>query len=377
MSAQTANRFVFYFACAGAFVALTLGLSHIAGAKLPCGAVGEAMSGCDIVAESPVSRINGIPIAFFGLGVYLMVAVGALVRERRGVPQTWNLALWMWLLLAAGTLFSAVLLSYAWIGLNAVCLWCTASGILMLLALLAQTVSVEAPMAPTRPLPNWAFTVPLALSLLAAGVYGATLIRQAQEITRATEYHLPAGAVLEREGNQYLGSANAPVRLVVFADLQCPACRRASMMRVVEEVEGRLQSKVKLVYRHFIPQKGNTVSMEAALLAEWAGTQGKFWDFIKTFLREGNPDRTSLMKAVRSVGLDARQAEKLLQDKQLQKTYLQRIQQDTNDAQKLEVTFTPTWFVRYPDGKVDRAFGGNAMLLLADEVITRHSPKRR
>lgn len=377
MSAQVANRLVLLLTSAGVFVALVLGIAHMVGAQLPCGASQGMLSGCDRVAQSPVSELGGIPIAFFGLGAYLLVAMGALAREWRGLLQTQKLGIWMWLVLAAGTLISAGLLSYAWIGLSAVCTWCTASGILMLLALLAQTVAVEGRDVPTKRLPGWALALPLAVALLAGGVYGGILMRRAEEMIRAREYHLPPGAVLVREGNHYLGAANAPVLLVVFADLQCPACRRASMMKVIEDVEGRLHGKVRLVYRHFIPQKTNPASIEAALLAEWAGSQGKFWDFVKTFLREGSANREGMLKVVRSIGLDERKAKSLLEDKKLQKPYAERLQTDLADAQKLEVTFTPAWFVRYPDGKVDRAFGGNATSLLRDEVMAKHFPKRR
>lgn len=376
MSTQTANRLVFLLACAGAFVALVLGLAHIAGAKLPCGMGSEALSGCDIVAESPVSKIVGIPIAFFGLEAYLMIALAALVREWRGLPQTQRIGVWMWLVLAAGTLISAGLLSYAWIGLSAVCTWCTASGVLMLLALVVQTVALEGREQPTKRLPGWAFALPLTVALLAGGVYGAILIRRAEEMTRAREYHLPPGAVLEREQSHTLGDADAAVLLVVFSDLQCPVCRRASMQQVIEDVERRHRRRVRLVYRHFIPQKNNTASLEAALLAEWAGSQGKFWDFIKTYLREGSPHREGMLRVIRSIGLDVQKAQKILENKQLQKPYIERIQKDVADARTLEVTFTPTWFVRYPDGKVDRAFGGMATSLLKEEVIAKHSRKR-
>jgi predicted DsbA family dithiol-disulfide isomerase len=119
-----------------------------------------------------------------------------------------------------------------------------------------------------------------------------------------------------------------------------------------------------------------TGTLEAALLAEWAGSQGKFWDFIKTYLREGSPTREGVFQVIRSIGLDERKARKLLENKQLQKPYAERIHKDVADAQTLEVTFTPTWFVRYPDGKVDRAFGGTATSLLKEEVIAKHSRKR-
>lgn len=377
MSAQVANRLVLLLASAGVFVALVLGIAHVVGAQLPCGASQGMPSGCDRVAQSPVSELAGVPIAFFGLGAYLLVSAGALWREWRGMAHTGRVGVGIWLLLAAGTLVSAGLLSYAWIGLNAVCTWCTASGVIMLLALVAQTAALEGKEGIVRPTPLSVLVLLPVAALAAGGVYGFTLKQKAEAVTRAHEYHLPEGALLVREGNHYLGDANAPVLLVVFADLQCPACRRASMMKVIEDVEGRLHGKVRLVYRHFIPQKTNPASMEAALLAEWAGSQGKFWDFVKTFLREGSANREGMLKVVRSIGLDDRKAKRLLEDKKLQKPYAERLQTDLADAQKLEVTFTPAWFVRYPDGKVDRAFGGNATSLLRDEVMAKHSPKRR
>lgn len=377
MSAQVANRLVVLLASAGVFVALVLGIAHLVGAQLPCGASQGMLSGCDRVAQSPVSELVGVPIAFFGLGAYLLVSAGALWREWRGVAQTGRVGVGIWLLLAAGTLVSAGLLSYAWIGLNAVCTWCTASGVIMLLALVAQTAALEGKEGMVRPVPVSVLALLPVVALAAGAVYGFTLKQKAEAVTRAQEYRLPKGAVLAREGNPYLGAADAPVQLVVFADLQCPSCRRVAMMRVLQEVEGgALRGKVRLVYRHFVREDPHTVAYQAAILAEWARIEGKFWQFVKGFLREGTPNQQSMLQVVRHIGLDPERARHLLQNPRAQQPFLQRLQQDRADAQTLGVTFTPTWFVRYPDGKVDRASGSSVWQLLREEAIAQHARGR-
>lgn len=373
MKARVANRIVYLLACAGSFVALVLGMAHLAGAKLPCGVEQGIPSGCDVVAQSPVSSLFGIPIAFFGLALYLVVAVGSLLRERLVGAFADTLGLALFGLLAAGTLISAGLLAYAWIALNAVCLWCTASGLLMALPLFVQSIALQETQQPARSAPAWLMAIPLIVALGAGAGYGVSLTRQAEAAIRAQEYHLTPGAVLEREVNHVLGSPDAPVTMVVFADLECPACRRKSMLSVMEQVEGDLKDKVRLVYRHYVKANSQALSFQAAVLAEWCGKQGKFWQFVKAFLQKGTPSQTALLEAVRAAGLDARAAERLLKNPDAQKPYVKKLETDRADAEQLEVTMTPVWYVRYPNGKVDRAFGQGVFRLLSDAAIRAHS----
>jgi protein-disulfide isomerase len=76
-----------------------------------------------------------------------------------------------------------------------------------------------------------------------------------------------------------LGNANAPVRVVEFADLQCPFCRDFA----VNDLPGVVQKyvrpgKVKMDFRSlaFIGPD----SERAARVAEAAGQQNKLWNFV-------------------------------------------------------------------------------------------------
>ena len=71
------------------------------------------------------------------------------------------------------------------------------------------------------------------------------------------------------------GAGNPKVTIVEYSDLECPAC--AAYEPVVEKVLADNQDTVQLVYRHF-PLSQHRSSQLAALYAEAAGKQGKFWE---------------------------------------------------------------------------------------------------
>lgn len=82
----------------------------------------------------------------------------------------------------------------------------------------------------------------------------------------------PAGAVPPN----LLGSPTASVTLEEFADYQCPTC--ATMHPVIKEVISAYGSKIKFVYRSFPLVQIHDKAYDAAVAAEAAGMQGKFWD---------------------------------------------------------------------------------------------------
>lgn len=75
----------------------------------------------------------------------------------------------------------------------------------------------------------------------------------------------------------YLGAPNAAVTLEEFADFQCPTC--ASIHPRVQELRAAYGDRLRIIFREFplkIPQHDK--AYEAAVAAEAAGMQGKFWD---------------------------------------------------------------------------------------------------
>jgi protein-disulfide isomerase len=77
----------------------------------------------------------------------------------------------------------------------------------------------------------------------------------------------------------YLGKADAPVRLVEFADLQCPYCREYSLQVLPQLVQDYVRSgKVRMEFRNlsFLGDDSVTAGRAASAAAE----QAKLWNFV-------------------------------------------------------------------------------------------------
>lgn len=64
--------------------------------------------------------------------------------------------------------------------------------------------------------------------------------------------------------------------LMVYADFQCPAC--AAEHLVMSQAWSRIADRVQLVFRHYPLTTTHRHAWTAALYAEAAGQQGKFWE---------------------------------------------------------------------------------------------------
>ena len=123
-----------------------------------------------------------------------------------------------------------------------------------------------------------------------------------------------------------VGSPTAPVIVVEFADLQCPACKAAQP--IVKQVLEKYGQDVYFVWRHY-PLSSHKNSKIAANSTEAAAGQGKFFEFadeiFETYASE--------------IGLDL---EKFKADLN---TGNQSIESDFALGNKFSVTSTPTFFI--------------------------------
>lgn len=71
------------------------------------------------------------------------------------------------------------------------------------------------------------------------------------------------------------GPRNAPVTLVIYGDFQCPSC--ALVSQAIDELQKQYEGKMRVVFHEF-PLEMHKHAMEAALAAEAAAVQGKFWE---------------------------------------------------------------------------------------------------
>jgi protein-disulfide isomerase len=85
--------------------------------------------------------------------------------------------------------------------------------------------------------------------------------------------NVPAGAIPPN----LAGSPTASVTVEEFADFQCPTC--ASTHPIMNEIKSLYGTRIKFIFRHFpLAIPAHDKSYEAAVAAESAGLQGKFWD---------------------------------------------------------------------------------------------------
>lgn len=87
--------------------------------------------------------------------------------------------------------------------------------------------------------------------------------------------YLAAPLKVNTDGAHQKGNKNAPITIVEFADFECPACRVA--YQGISELVKNHGQKVQLYFMHF-PLSSHPNAERAAIAAEAAGLQGKFWE---------------------------------------------------------------------------------------------------
>ncbi len=140
-----------------------------------------------------------------------------------------------------------------------------------------------------------------------------------------------------------LGSSTAPVTIVEFADFQCSFCRKfwADTLPKLKEsyVE---QGQVRVVYRHFAIL--GKFSEQAAMAADCAGEQGKFWEYHdRLFANQGALafTQSKLEQYGRELGLKAGNFKRCLANEK----YRKKVEGETAVAFSLGGRGTPSFFV--------------------------------
>lgn len=321
-------------AFAGLFAAGVLAAGHLLDIPVPCG----RSRGCLAVALHPSSKVSGIPIAFLGVAVYLVIIflLGRFGRARWARLLCVTLA-------GSGTVASVALLAYSRRVIGATCVWCVASGVAMALVFVLSILLLKRAQSllPYRPTIVWSLAF---LTAAAIGVQAGLMQRAASRPPIPAERL--AGIAVEQfnDSAKSLGPSNAPVTIIMFADLWCPACRAAHKSLI--KYQRTNPAGVRLVFRH-LPLweiRGHQSSRAAAALSEIAGEQGQFWSFVEAVYAQHNQlDRAGYLELIRSLGLKASEAEARLSDPQ--DRAVTRVLDDEHLAERLGTTATPTFIL--------------------------------
>lgn len=137
------------------------------------------------------------------------------------------------------------------------------------------------------------------------------------------------------------GSDTAPVTVVVFADFTCPHCRAEApeLRKAVDQFRGR----AKLVYKYFpLTGQGHERGRPAAIAAEAAHEQGKFWEMHDQIF--ANPDGMSdedFATYAERIGIDVGKFKASYASRKGEA----RIDVDRKQGEELEIRGTPAVFV--------------------------------
>ena len=159
---------------------------------------------------------------------------------------------------------------------------------------------------------------------------------------------IPEDKSVSREGDaeskHVRGNANAQVTLEEFGDFQCPPC--GSISDFLDELVKEYDPHLRIVFRN-LPLEMHQHAREAALAAEAAGLQGRFWEMHDVLYREqatwskaDNP-RELFDSYAGMIGLNVDQFKKEMEGEKARA----RVDSDQERANSLGVQMTPTVFI--------------------------------
>lgn len=189
------------------------------------------------------------------------------------------------------------------------------------------------------------FIIIAAVAITAVGA-GAALYRIKHERIAAANVNVgdPAGAKPGAQPARVRGSAKATVTVEEYADFQCPPC--GGLSGVVKELEKKYGEQLRIVFRHY-PLKMHANAVPAALAAEAAGLQGKFWEMHDQLFQNQagwskapNP-RALFAGYATTIGIDPERFAKDMDNEKLKA----RVAADQERANSLGVSQTPTVFI--------------------------------
>lgn len=136
------------------------------------------------------------------------------------------------------------------------------------------------------------------------------------------------------------GNPRAVVELVEYGDYQCPHCGKAYPL--IKAMQLKFGDDLKFVFRNFPLSEIHPQAQMAAVAAEAAGRQGRFWEMHDIIFENQADLRTSsLIEYARAIGLDTDQFKADIDDE----TFLKKVEADFESGVRSGVNGTPSFFI--------------------------------
>lgn len=117
-------------------------------------------------------------------------------------------------------------------------------------------------------------------------------------------------ATVEAAARPSLGTKSPRVTIVEFADFQCPFSKEAA--GVIRPLMATYGDRVRLIYRHYPISEIHPDAEQAALAAECAADQDKFWLYHDKLYAASSLSYQSLVTMAEEIGLDRKTFEECL-----------------------------------------------------------------
>lgn len=329
---------------------------------------------CDVVLGSSWAKLGPFSVSLLALVFYCGLALlAALAWLQTNVVTVRRVVTVMVLLMAGGLAFSVYMASIALGVLRSLCVLCTGLYVVGLANFAAiwrlhrelQVSSHKQKQAALRR-DRWVY-IGIGMAVILVAVAAAwDLSRTWREPTTAEDVlqkdpkfaawfeSLPVLTVPVDSRNAR-GPENAPVTIVEFSDFECVHC--AALHEALEDTWRRAPNLLRIVFRYFpldsacnplVSSRFHPLACDAAIAAECAGQQGKFWQYHDLlFAHRTALRRERLAEFARQLKLDVPTFEKCLQDPSTRVI----VESDVALGRQLGVNSTPTLFV---NGRVIR-----------------------
>jgi len=275
---------------------------------------------CDTVSQSPYSIFIGLPVPVWGIiGYAIFILILAFARHMEGKKERiWPI---LFIISLAFSIYSVILAYISTFYIHSYCMMCIVSfGINFLLLYYTWLIRKRFDKSGIKKglKLDIAFlwekkkkTIPVLLSILCIVIFLLLSFPAYWNITPpALSANIHQGST--EDGYPWIGAENPVLEITEFTDYQCFQCKK--MHFFLRKLVEKYSDKIRLIHRHFpMDHKYNPIVKEPfhvgagamALFAEYAQTQGKFWemnDLLFTIAESTNV--LNIKKLAKKVGLD-------------------------------------------------------------------------
>jgi protein-disulfide isomerase len=136
------------------------------------------------------------------------------------------------------------------------------------------------------------------------------------------------------------GLEHAPLVLVEYGDYQCPHCGAA--YPIIKDIQQQFGKKLRFIFRNFPLSEAHEYAFQAAMAAEAAGRQKKFWEMHDIlYEHQESLEKEKLLKYAKILGLSMKEFEKDLHDT----TLAEIIEADFESGIRSGVNGTPSFYM--------------------------------